>query len=244
MLNEEQIEYHYYTQFQHFINKNSSCIRMCDNVLAFYGLRNNDGRLIAISNNPMSVRALVGSNTLSIYSFYISKLKYPDDYDIIVEKNKCWHFVNDNQRWFKNLKISSIEELQSYILTTQKIALLDNIHDYIDYNRKPSTQKLIGQDFVYTSKYLEAKEVVEKNIETDEFLNYPFVSGYADTVNISMQESAKQILMQYELQSCYLADSENLRIKYTNIIRKENQIENLKNILTSFYTDAHGYSSL
>ena len=244
MLSEEQIEYHYYTQFEHFINKNSSCVTMHENRLAFCGLLTNDGRLISIADHPMSVRSLVGSNTISVFTFYVNNAKYPDDYNIIVEKNKCWQFVKDGTRWSKNLNIFSIEELQSYILTTQKIAILDKIHEYIDHNRKPVTQKLMGQDFVYLSKYLEAKEVIENNIEKDDFLNYPFVSGYADTIGVSMQESAKQIKIQHELQNCYLADSENLRIKYTNIIRKEKEIENLKNILTSFYTDSHGYSSL
>jgi hypothetical protein len=245
MLNEEQIKYCYYTQQKHFINKNNSVVRMCDNRLAFYGLLTNNGRLTAISNNPMSIRALVGSNTISLYSFYTNEsVKYPDDYDIVVEKNKCWEFVKNNNGWFKNLSIQTTEELYNYILTTQKIAILDKIHNYIDHNRKPITQKLMGQDLVYTSKYLEAKEVIDKKIECDTFLNYPFVSGYAETMGILIQESAKQIITQYELQSCVLADSENLRIKYTNIIRKEKNIENLKEILNSFYTEGHGYSSL
>lgn len=245
MLSEEQIEQYYQSQYQYFIDKRNFCVRMADNRLAFYGLITNDGRLVAISENPMSIKALVGSNLLLIYTFFIDEFaKYPDDYNHIVEKNKCWHFVRTDNGWYKNIKIESEKELHDYILTSQKIASLDKMHNYIDHNRKQITQRLIGQDLVYTSKYLEAKEILEKQIENDEYLNYPFVSGYAETVGISLQESAQQIKLQYEVQSCYLADSESLRIKYTNIVRKEKNIENLKEILNSFYTEGHGYSSL
>lgn len=245
MLNEEQVEQYYQSQYPYFIDKNNYFIKMYENSLSFYGLITNESRLIAFAKNPMSVKALAELNALSIYSFYISNsARYPDDYNHVVEKNKAWQFIKKENGWFKNLNMRSVEELHGYILTTQKIALLDDVHNYIDHNRKRITQKLIGQDFVYLAKYSEAKEVLEKNIESDNFLVYPFVSGYAETVGISLQESAQQIKLQYEFQKHYLAESENLRIKYTNIVRKEKDIKNLREILNSFYTDAHGYSSL
>ena len=96
----------------------------------------------------------------------------------------------------------------------------------IDYYRNRYTRVLSGQDTIYILKYLEAKEIISKNITEDQFMEYPFIKGYSQLKNLSIEEAAKEVLLNYEIESGFLAESENLRMKYTDIVRKEKDIKN------------------
>jgi hypothetical protein len=73
-------------------------------------------------------------------------------------------------------------------------------------------------------------------------MEYPFVTGYAKTKDISLTQSAKEIVLQYQIQSGFLSETESIRIKYTNIIRKEQDIKRLITILEDFQTESYRFS--
>ena len=76
------------------------------------------------------------------------------------------------------------------------------------------------------------------------FRSYPFIKGYSQLKNLSIEEAAKEVLLNYEIESGFLAESENLRMKYTDIVRKEKDIKNLKTILKNFEVENYLLSSL
>jgi hypothetical protein len=61
-------------------------------------------------------------------------------------------------------------------------------------------------------------------------------------MNISLQEAASQIKFQHENEIAILSETENSRIYYTNIVRKEKDITKLKSIFKSFIKESILYS--
>lgn len=243
MLSEKQIDDYYDSLSKYFLDQNNYSVKLSENWLKTTILKSGTGRLVAIAKEPMTIKSLANEHFEPKYTFFT---KQGADYEIWVEKKKCWKWIHDynTHQWTKNLNIKNEDELYYLILTNQKVALLDKIHAQVEFYRKKFTSCLEGQLTIYTWKYLEAKEILEKNITEDEFLNYPFVKGYADTCGITLQQSAKEIMLNHEIQSTFLAESESLRIKYTNIVRKETNIANLKTIFNNFETEDHKLGSI
>ena len=229
--------------YTHFIAKNQDKIKMSDNWLKTNLLMNEDDRLIGISKIPMTVKSLCDFRHYATYTFFMIK---QDNYDILVEKNKSWKFSQDlnNNVWNTSTPINSIEELKNYVLLNQKINLLDRIHTIIEQHRSEWSKLFEAQSTIYISKYLEAKEILEKDITEDVLMEYPYVSGYANTKDISLTQAAKEVVLQYQIQSGFLSESENIRIKYTNIVRKETDITNLIPILKDFQTQSYMFGFL
>jgi hypothetical protein len=246
MLTQEQIDSHLNNQQTHFIVTNQRITKMSDNHLQVYGLMTQGGRILGISDFLLSVKSLMDINSILLLSYYTSSAIYPIDYNNVVIKNKSWEWVQStkNHQWEINFNIDSYEELDSYILINQKIALLDEILKKIEFYRKSYTEISLGQEFIYVSKYLEAKEIIEKNIVDDPILEYPYVSGYANLSNATLQDTAKEILLKWQIQSGFLSETENLRIKYTRIIRDEKELKNLKPILIAFEKESQLHSSI
>ena len=146
--------------------------------------------------------------------------------------------------WEEDLQFHSTDELYELILANQKVACLDVLHDKIEYSRDQTIKSFLAQDFIYHSKYIEAKEILEKNIEEDTLFEFPFATSYAKLKNISLQESAKLIKLQYEFQAYEFAESENLRLKYKKLIIEETDIKNLKTHVISGIIEHDGYSLL
>jgi hypothetical protein len=130
------------------------------------------------------------------------------------------------------------------MLTNQKVVLLDKIYGIINHDRVNKKEGLTNQNYIYFSKYLEAKEILEKNIQSDDTLEYPYTTGYANVKGCDLQTSAKQIVLQYNLTSGFLAESENIRIKYQDLIINESDISKLKPLLEQFNIEYSSYGKL
>lgn len=243
MLTEKQIDDYYDSLTEYFLDQNNYSIKLASNWLRTTSLMDNKRRLVCISKESMTVRSLADERCRPLYSFFTAK---DANYEIWVEKKKSWLWLQDlnTKQWVKNTNIPNYQELYYYILMNQKSALLDLLHELIDYYRNLHTKMLYGQDYVYTLKYLEAKEVLERNIVEDNFMNYPFIKNYSDLKNITLQQAAREVMLQNEIERGFLAESEQLRMKYTDIIRKETDIKNLKKIYVDFDTENVKMSSL
>jgi hypothetical protein len=247
MLNEQQVNEIYDSLSPYFFNKKENVVWMAANSLEVYALLDTSYRLVAMAKNPMTIKALSNIEYGGLYTFFTSeKAIHPQDYDFYVSYNRCWEFVKDLScvTWQRNTNIKSKEKLYDYILMTQKAALLDKIHSELEYHRRPFVRLLSGQEIIYEQKNIEATEILKDNITEDETLKYPYTTGYAKVMNISLQEAAKQIKLQHEIKHTYLAENESLRIKYTEMIVNEKDIKNLHNIYDAFNISRQAYSSL
>lgn len=243
MLNKIDIDKYWYKVQKYLVNCNETPIDTYDKT-TYSNLLVRNCRIVAIAKHPLTGKSLCTFDKELWVSFYTENMqgKVPE---MRIERNQSWKLkINDTESvWAINLQIYSMEELETLILDNQKVAALDLMHFKIEAHRSYVSGQMLGQDFIYMSKYLEAKEILEKNIQDDAKLNYPFTTGYANVKNISLQEAAKHCLIQYEIQAGYLAESENIRVKYKDIIEKEKDIKNIKTIVNDFETEHHKYGT-
>jgi hypothetical protein len=244
MLTKLEIDQYWYKVQKYLINRNEVPIDTADpSTFANMLVQANGGRILGIAKHPLTCVSLCTFDKCLWVSFYTGNMS--DIPKFKIDRNQCWKLkLNDtDDAWIENLQIYSMEELQTYVLDCQKIAALDFMHTRIEAYRSYILGKMLGQDFIQHAKYAESKEIIKNNVETDEELNYPFVTGYANVKNISLQDAAKQCLIQYEMQSGYLAESENIRIRYKNILQKETDVKNIKVIISDFETAHQKYGS-
>jgi hypothetical protein len=244
MLTKLEIDQYWYKVQKHLINRNETLIDTYDSsTFANLLVQANGGRIVGIGKHPLTCISLCTFDKCIWVSFYTGNM--PDIPKFEIDRNQCWKIkLNDtDDGWIENLQIYSMEELQSYVLDCQKVAALDFIHTRIEAYRSYILGKMLGQEFIHHAKYLESKDIIKNNVETDEELNYPFITGYANVKNVSLQEAAKLCLIQYEMQSGYLAESENIRIRYKNIIQEETDLKNIKGIISDFHTAHQRYGS-
>lgn len=240
MLTDIEIDEYYNSVIDYFIFKDDRVIDMSFNNTNVNILLS-AGRILAVSNYSASVKALAEFDKSNIFTYQLVGM---DARPVLYfQKNKCWRLrvTEDGKEWHDSPNIESIEKLRYFITINQKSALLDFIHRRLDMNRRRSTRAAAGQNNIYFAKYLEAKEIIERNITEDVICQYPYTSGYADVAGIDIVEAAKRIKFQYETNAAFLAESENLRIKYTKLVKNEQDLENLQTIQNQFDTESRKY---
>lgn len=245
MLSEKQLHNYFDSLKPHFNTYifDRGPIKMSDNNLRANILCLHTNRLLAVSHYRMSVKALIDYDSFVMSTFYN---RFQKDYDIVIDPWTPWSWTrrNDAGEWINDLNIDSEADLYKLILISQKVIVLDNIHFSIEQYRRQFDGGLLGQETVYINKYLESKKILEDGIKEDPLMVYPFTSMYARNSEISLQEAARTIMLQHEIQSGMLAENEAIRVKFTNLIRKEKDISKLKNIYRDYETVTSKYGSL
>lgn len=246
MLSKQQIDEHYQSQQVHFVTTNRSTQKMTDNRLQVYGLQSNNGRILGIGDFLLSVKSVLDINSTLLLTYYTRSSQYPTDYNNTIDRDKSWEWCKNSstEKWELNSNIASYEDLDYFILMNQKVSAMDWLLTRTAFYRKLYAERSLGQDLIYTSKYLEAKDIIEKNITVDATYEYPFVSSYASLTDVPLQNAAREIILQWQIQSGFLSENENLRIKYTRKIREEKSLSNLKAILISFEEESQKYGIL
>jgi len=100
------------------------------------------------------------------------------------------------------------------------------------------------QASIYMAKYLEAKEFLKLGLTEDDDCEYPYVTAYARLRNITPVESATLIKLQYNIKNSFLAEQENLRIKYTHLLLEQTDLKSLNNVFEKFLTEYDKYGSI
>jgi hypothetical protein len=245
MLTDLEINEYYDSVQEHFVSEGDTLIDMSlnnrkTNALVSIG----DKRILAVTTFSASVRTISDFDKQVVYSYIFDGMKGIQSN--VFSKNKCWRMriTDDGYGWNDSPNIETYKQLADYILINQKAELLDQIYKPINHFRTMIMRGTRSQQNVYFAKYLEAKDIVENDIEEDLFLKYPFTTGYADTIGVDLLEAAKRIMLQHNTQMSRLAENENLRIRYSNMIKSETDISNLKEILTSFHSENYSYANL
>lgn len=234
MLTKFEIDAQYYKLSKHLISRNENPVNTGNQALRY--LMDSNGRLVAIGTHKMSCQSMAIFDKTYVPRLFNSNNN--SNVNSNIQRELCWKLKkvgNPHQStWEENLDIESVEDLYNIVLANQKVCLLDKIYDYIDYTRLPYAEGMINQNFIYFSKYSEAKEILENNIEVDSELKYPYTTGYANLTGLTLRQSADSIILQHEIKSGFLAESESVRLKYKNLVVNEKDIANLKNIYKDF----------
>lgn len=203
-------------------------------------------RLIALCSHPHAAASITGFNSQPGISFYAKRMNnmYPE---FTFDTDKSWllQLSTNKAEWNVSYDFESIDELEQVILTSNKAAALDHVFNRVDENRVLFLNDVDAcQGRIYQSKVQEAKEIIDKNIDTDDLLKYPFVSGYARTEEISIQEASKHILIKNTIQEAGLAESENLRIRSKKAIMQATSMKELSEVFNRFDTELAKYGDL
>lgn len=246
MLTDIEIDEYYKSRLKYFINESDKILDMSlNNKQSNILVDVTDKRILAVGVYSASVRALSSFDKQVVYSYVFDSMKNVIQRNLF-SRNKSWRMrvSDDGFGWTDSPNIVTTTQLEDYILTNQKVALLDEIHAELDRFRRVITKGTTSQQNIYFSKFLEAKYIIDNNIQEDTLLEYPYTTGYAEVNNLSLQEAAKRVLFKHDTEATRLAENENLRLRYTYLIRDEVQLENLKTIHNSFLTENTKYSNL
>lgn len=148
---------------------------------------------------------------------------------------------NKVEKTFNELSIS---RLYRYKLLQEKCAALDSLHSFIATYRLPHNKDLPLQAEIYLEKFRQAKEVYKKKIKEDNKHIYPFVTDYALIKSISLEDAAQEIFFKFKSYIHKLSDTENIRIKYTTMIKDEYDIRKISSIMKDFDKECRLYGKI
>ena len=161
--------------------------------------------------------------------------------------------VRTSWEWRYNLTTEQFElfpdghELDEWfymVLTREKAAALDIINARVNYMRKPFIKDITGQDLVYRIKKQEAEEILATPLDQINEDKFMFLSEYAKYAEVDLHFAAREVLLQHDFYFSRLADTENLRIKYSRAVNTAEEIPELRAIIADFNQDTTAYARL
>lgn len=245
MLTEIDVMAHWYKQKKYAIPPQSPSTNSED-YRDWFILINVANRIASISQHPQAAQSLFGFDFLQGRGLYHPNMtgKYPSfQFDPV--KPWLYRLRADCTGWEIDTNFYDTKELDTYIMTANKANALDHLFKQIDSSRYMNFSYFDHcQGRVYQSKVTEAKEIIDKGVEEDTLLKYPFVSGYARVAGIGLQEASKQILVKHVLSEAAIAEMESLRVKGKRLICGSQTMEELHHNFNRITTELGKYGSL
>lgn len=232
MLTINEIGEFYLEQSNHFFRRKNYTITIGKRIqYANILISNPSLRVLGIADHYNSIEALRNFNTDVKHSFY-----QDEQQDITISMEECWRvrFNKTKRVWEINDEIESTEVLYDYILSNQKLILLDMITGSLMIKTSRFSNRMPYENYIGFAKYEEARHIINNNISDDLLLDYPLTSLYARSRNIGLVQAAKEIKVGMDIDISYLAEIDALKVKYYNIIKAEQDIKNLPAIMRDF----------
>lgn len=201
-------------------------------------------RIAAFSPWVTTVNTLNETNINTVVRYWQNYPQYKIlPIDCTVEKSWLCKWEESQSKWILTEENFSEEELYSFVLMTEKAAILDEIYQRILHYRRPVMNSLNLQDVVYLMKYNEAVEI--KNSKTiDDPWQWPLVNDYANLQGSDIRTAAEEIIFQHKIFKTRLSNTETIRIRYTRAVKECTDIFELDNIINQFYTEGEIYGKL
>ena len=202
---------------------------------------NETNRLLAISKYNNTILILNESVENSYARHSLNKLYDLNNLDIFSNKPYLIRIYNgvieqDEDNF-------SYDELYHFHLIAEKSAILDYFNFRINVHRRSVLNGLFFQESIYNFKQQEAEQILNTNENIDE-LNFPFLREYADSKNIYLKTAAKELLIQAKLYKTRLNNTENMRLKYKNLIKDCKDITKLNLIVNQFLRESQMYARI
>lgn len=245
MLTKTDVLAYWYKQKKYAITLYNTSSKSSDHKNSFVVVNGNN-RLTALCSHPHAASSITGFNSQPGIGFYSKRMNsfYPE---FNFDSDKPWllQMSTNKAEWNVSYNFDSHEELEQVVLTYNKSCALDHIFHRVDQNRI-----LFLNDFdacqgrIYQAKVQQAKEILDKNIEEDSLMAYPFITGYARIENISLQEASKRIIIKNTMQEAGLSESENLRLRTKKSIMAATSMKELHEVFDRFDTELAKYGDL
>jgi hypothetical protein len=203
-------------------------------------------RLVVLCSHPHTAAEISGFNNRPSISFYtLSMSKFYPEFTFDIEKPWLLKLDTAGVKWEISYDFENQEELEEVVLTFNKGCALDHMFQRIDKNRLLYFNNVDScQARIYQSKFYEARQIIDNNIQDDEFMKYPYVTGYAKLENISLQEAANLIINKNMILESGLSESELLRIKTKKAILNCSSLPEVQDVYNKFTTELTKYGEL
>jgi len=202
---------------------------------------NETNRLLAISRHGTTILVLneIINNSYTRHSF--NKLYDLNNFNILSNKPYLTRLYNGVLE--QDEDNFNYDELYRFHLIVEKAALLDYLNFRINVHRRSVWNGLFLQESIYSFKQQEAEQITNSNENIDE-INFPFLREYAESKNIDLKTAAKEVLLQTKIYKTRLNNTENMRLKYKNLIKNENDIKKIYLILNQFLRESSMYARI
>lgn len=202
---------------------------------------NETNRLLAISRYGTTILVLneIINNSYTRHSF--NKLYDLNNFNILSNKPYLTRLYNGVLE--QDEDNFNYDELYRFHLIVEKSALLDYLNFRINVHRRSVWNGLFLQESIYSFKQQEAEQITNSNENIDE-INFPFLREYAESKNIDLKTAAKEVLLQTKIYKTRLNNTENMRLKYKNLIKNENDIKKIYLILNQFLRESSMYARI
>lgn len=157
--------------------------------------------------------------------FYMSLAHSDDKY--------LFKWDRERKKFVKNNDVTK-DLIEKSGLAISKYEVLCKIKTSIEEYRNFEKKDLKFQDDVYMQKKQEAERYKDKGYPEIEIFDFPFIRQYATFKKISFKESADAILLKAKLNEGPLVFSEMIRLKYFDLIKRSQNIIELKKVYDDF----------
>lgn len=202
--------------------------------------------LVAMCVHPHAASTIAGFNSQAGIGLYSQRMngEYPN---FQFDSDKPWLLrMNTNKtQWEVRYDFDNIEELHESIITFHKANAIDQILLRIQMNRTLYMGDVDAcQGRIYQAKANQARKIIDEKIESDDFMQYPFVSGYARVEGLSLQDAAKNIIIKAELNDAGLAETESLRLRSQKAVLNATTMKELHETYERFLVELAKYGDL
>jgi len=206
-------------------------------------------RPIAISTMYATINNLAHYH-INSYAWYsmnalrnsFGKLRWTPEFNVRTPWE--WRFNLTTEQFEHYPDGHELDEWFYMILTREKAAALDIINTRINFMRKPFIKDITGQDLVYQIKKNEAEKILSTPDDQLDKADFLLLSDYARSFDCDLKFAAREVLLQHDFHFSRLADTENLRIKYSRAINNANEISELRALIADFNQDTTAYARL
>lgn len=164
------------------------------------------------------------------------------------DSTACWNWVYVKKKVVPITEYEEIDkplsrdEMIRFQTYTFKSGALDYIHQHLFKALKGITKDMPAQDITYLMKAEEAKRFLASDMKEPEL--YPFVNSYAEMEGIDAVVAARKILFMHECTKVRLADIERIRMKYTRLIKNEENLMKVGDFTQEFDNENIIYSQV
>ncbi|MEX2013348.1 MAG: hypothetical protein WD897_00320 [Parcubacteria group bacterium] len=167
-----------------------------------------------------------------LWLFFFESVK-PEDYP-------KWTWDNLTRKFVKTKAGVLNDELRAKSrLAEHKRAVIERIMTNLSITRFRSRTGVYGQEWVYADKKAEAQAFRASGYDENILVECPYVAQYADYAKISLRQAADDILFNVKLDKHNIANTELLRLRYFNLVKKATSSEELNTIVDGFMSDCY-----
>jgi hypothetical protein len=216
---------------------------------------NHKGNIVHILVDPETMRVACASfRTSTVNALKDTKHGFGVHFNVNAridpdfDSSSCWNWVYVMKRvvpisqYEEINKPISNEEMIRFQTYSYKAAALDYIHQHIFKALKGVTKDMPAQDITYYLKYEEAQRWLISDKSEPEL--FTFVANYAELEYIDMDTAARKIIFMGDCQRVRLSDIERLRMKYTRLIKNEDNLMRIGEITQKFDNENIVYSQV